>query len=69
MKVELIDTEENVKELIIENKSIGELIRDVDGYFYYWPSPSLKGSWNARALRFIADKLDEANSEIMSLNK
>lgn len=63
MQVELIETEEHVKELVINNKSIGEFIKDVDGYYYYWPNPDLRGSWNSNALRVIADKLDEVNKE------
>ena len=63
MQVELIETEEHVKELVINNKSIGEFIKDVDGYYYYWPNPDLRGSWNSNSLRVIADKLDEVNKE------
>jgi hypothetical protein len=61
MQVELIEVEPNVKEIVINNKSVGEFIRDVDGYFYYWPNPSLKGSWNSNALKLIADELDNIN--------
>jgi len=61
MQVELIEIEPNVKEIVINNKSVGEFIRDVDGYFYYWPNPSLKGSWNSNALKLIADELDNIN--------
>lgn len=64
MQVELIEIEPHVKEIVINNKSVGEFIRDVDGYFYYWPNPSLKGSWNSNALRLIADKLDDVNMEL-----
>jgi hypothetical protein len=61
MQVELIEIEPHVKEIVINNKSVGEFIRDVDGYFYYWPNPSLKGSWNSNALKLIADELDNIN--------
>lgn len=64
MEVELIEIEPHVKEIVINNKSVGEFIRDVDGYFYYWPNPSLKGSWNSNALRLISDKLDDVNMEL-----
>lgn len=63
MNVELIEIENHVKEIVINNKSIGEFIRDVDGYYHYWPNPSLKGSWNSNALRLIADELDRVNKE------
>jgi len=63
MQVELIEIEPNVKEIVINNKSVGEFIRDVDGYFYYWPNPSLKGSWNSNALKLIADELDNINKD------
>jgi hypothetical protein len=63
MQVELIEIEPHVKEIVINNKSVGEFIRDVDGYFYYWPNPSLKGSWNSNALKLIADELDNINKD------
>lgn len=65
MQVELIETEKGVKELVINNKSIGEFIIDVDGYYYFWFNPEVtKGSWNSHALRLIADKQDELNTEM-----
>ena len=64
MKIEIIKTGNHVKELVVNNKSIGELIRDIDGYFYFWPNPTLKGSWNSNALKLIASKLDEVNSDM-----
>ena len=42
---------------------LGDFAKDVDGYYYYWPSPYPNGSWPAYALRMIADKLDELNKE------
>ena len=41
-------------------KLIGEFIRDVDGYFYFWSENNL-GAWPSHLLRDIADKLDEIN--------
>ena len=64
MEIEIIKTGTHVKELVVNNKSIGELIRDIDGYFYFWPNPTLKGSWNSNALKLIASKLDEVNSDM-----
>jgi hypothetical protein len=41
-------------------KFIGEFIRDVDGYFYFWAENNL-GAWPSYLLRDIADKMDEIN--------
>ena len=41
-------------------KLIGEFIRDVDGYFYFWSENNL-GAWPSYLLRDIADKMDELN--------
>ena len=43
------------------NLLVGELIMDVDGYFYFWPSND--GCWVSHILRSIADKLDEINKD------
>lgn len=43
-------------------KLIGELIKDVDGYFYFWPEDN-NGAWASHNLRELADKLDELNKE------
>ena len=64
MQVEVINTDKGVYELLINNKSIGEYILDVDGYYYFWENPSLKGSWNSNALRVIADEMDKLNKEL-----
>ena len=63
MQVEVINTDKGVYELLINNKSIGEYILDVDGYYYYWPNPSLKGSWNSNALNIISEQLDLLNKK------
>lgn len=43
---------------------IGYISKDVDGYFYWWPSARRSdGSWDSHALRTIADKLDGLNKE------
>lgn len=39
---------------------IGEFEKDVDGYYYYWPTQRA-GHWSAHVMRAIADKLDELN--------
>ena len=38
---------------------IGELIMDVDGYFYFWPAND--GCWPAHIMHSIANKLDDIN--------
>lgn len=38
----------------------GELYREVDGYYVYWPSDR-RGYLSAEFLRELADKLDELN--------
>jgi hypothetical protein len=43
-------------------KLIGELIMDVDGYFYFWPEDN-NGAWASHHLRELANKLDELNKE------
>lgn len=40
---------------------LGEILRDVDGYWYFWPE--LRGGyWAAPHMRWIADKLDELDA-------
>jgi len=53
----------NQQKYSVRNKNgklIGEFIRDVDGYFYFWSENNL-GAWPSHLLRDIADKLDEIN--------
>ena len=40
--------------------NIGEMIQDVDGYFYYFPIEN-GGAWTPWIMRLIADKMDELN--------
>ena len=46
----------------VNGKLIGELIMDVDGYFYFWPEDN-NGAWASSHLRELANKLDELNKE------
>ena len=39
---------------------VGELIMDVDGYFYFWQNRS-DGCWSSHIMRSIANKLDDIN--------
>ncbi len=43
-------------------KLLGELLMDVDGYFYFWPEDN-NGAWAANHLRDVADRLDEVNKD------
>lgn len=43
-------------------KFLGELIMDVDGYFYFWPEDNNR-AWASHHLREITNKLDELNKE------
>ena len=52
---------EMIKVLTPNNKVVGYLIVDVDGYFYFWPSN--EGCWSAHMMRTIANKLDEVNKK------
>ena len=45
--------------LTLNNHLVGELIMDVDGYFYFWPSND--GCWPSHIMHSIANKLDEIN--------
>lgn len=50
-------------EIVFENGAkLGDLQRDVDGYFYWWPvNPSNGGCLQSWILRNLADKMDELN--------
>lgn len=49
------------------DKLIGGLLRDVDGYYYFFLQDYNGGSFNANFMREIADKLDELNKEMDNL--
>ena len=66
MQIEVDKVARNKYKVEINEKIIGHFIRDVDGYLYYWPLETLKGSWNSNALRLIANKLDEFNKDLTS---
>jgi hypothetical protein len=40
---------------------LGKIIKDVDGFYYFWIKEGSYGSWNSYSLRLIADKLDQIN--------
>lgn len=41
------------------NIHLGKIIKDVDGFYYFWTNET--GSWSSYSLRLIADKLDQIN--------
>lgn len=58
-----INTQEITKgryKVFFNTNYLGDLVMDVDGYFYYWPSIE-KGAWSSYSMRMIADKMDELN--------
>jgi len=61
MDVELIETRDGNKQIIVNNKNVGYFIKDVDGYYYYQHNPALKGIWDSKILSLLAFELDEVN--------
>ena len=45
------------------NKLLGKVVMDADGYYYYWPESNLTASWSSYNLREIANILDKLNSD------
>jgi hypothetical protein len=53
---------QNVVSVVFENgKNLGELLRDVDGDFYYLPQLG-GGTWPAHAMQEIVDELNRRNA-------
>ena len=51
---------EDDKLIFVPNgKVIGDVYREVDGYYVFWPTGT--GFWESHMLREIADLLDAAN--------
>jgi len=40
---------------------LGDFLRDVDGYYKFWPDGERNGFWEGYVLRAIADKEEELN--------
>lgn len=41
---------------------LGDLMKDVDGYYYFWPVPrKFPGAWSAHILETVANKLYDLN--------
>ncbi len=45
------------------DKINGRLLKDDDGYFYYWPEFRHEKCWDALTMKVIAKKLDELNKD------
>lgn len=43
------------------NKYLGTFELDVDGFWHFWNTDYIAGSWSSHSLRAVADKLDEIN--------
>lgn len=48
--------------LFFNDKYVGDLIMDVDGYYYYQPINN-SGYWSSYSLKLIIDYLDKMNKE------
>lgn len=46
-----------------DDKIAGNLLRDDDGYFYYWPTRVNEKCWDSLTLKIISKKLDELNKD------
>ena len=46
-----------------DNKVTGNLVKDDDGYFYYWPTQVNEKCWDSLTLKIISKKLDELNKD------
>ena len=50
------------------DKQVGEFIRDLDGYYVFFPTNLdgkmyAQGGWTSSCLKFLADTLDKVNKE------
>ncbi len=41
---------------------VGEIYREVDGYYVWWPNPDLSGCYEQHFLHCLAEKLKELNA-------
>lgn len=61
MKIEKGSSNSNIQNIYYKDVLVGQFIREVDGYFYFFDDNPNRGLWQAHVLRYIADKLDEMN--------
>lgn len=68
----LEEINKNKYEVIFESRTIGEFVRDVDGYFYLFFN-SINGCWSDYILLELGETLKELNNEwnneVKNLNK
>lgn len=62
MEIKLEKVNEKIYNVITSTDlNIGTFKLDVDGYYHFWNTDCIKGSWSSYSLRLIADKLEELN--------
>jgi len=57
------EEESGLFRVFLNNVHVGNMYKEVDGYYVYEYNNSRSGFWEAHALRMIADKLDEMNKD------
>ena len=57
------EEESGLFRVFLNNIHVGNMYKEVDGYYVYEYNNSRNGFWEAHALRMIADKLDEMNKD------
>ena len=60
--IKLIEKDKNYH-VYFNEKKVGDFDLDIDGYYHFWPNPSLNGSYTSYSLRLISDRLDEVNKK------
>lgn len=53
--------EQEFKVITSNGLNIGTFELDVDGFWHFWNTDYIAGSWSSYSLRLVADKLDEVN--------
>jgi hypothetical protein len=63
LKFQPLNLNDRILVLHENGKCLGDLCREVDGCFYWYPSPECQqgGCWDSHVLREIADKLTDLN--------
>jgi hypothetical protein len=56
-------SENSFKVIYSNGVEMGFLLKEVDGYFVFYPNLSNGGFWSAHILRSLANKLEEINKE------
>jgi hypothetical protein len=61
MKIEKGSSNSNIQNVYYNDVLVGQFVKEVDGFFYFFDDKPNRGLWQSHILRFIADKLDEIN--------